>query len=64
MEQLRKHRIAEALNKAAADFVDDIDKVVENNGTNLSGGQKQRIGLARAFIQKNQSSSLMKEPLH
>lgn len=44
--------IAEALNKAAADFVDDIDKVVENNGTNLSGGQKQRIGLARAFIQK------------
>ncbi|MCU7700236.1 ATP-binding cassette domain-containing protein [Enterococcus gallinarum] len=56
--------IAEALNKAAADFVDDIDKVVENNGTNLSGGQKQRIGLARAFIQKNQSSSLMKEPLH
>lgn len=44
--------IAEALNKAAADFVDNIDKVVENNGTNLSGGQKQRIGLARAFIQK------------
>ena len=44
--------IAQALNKAAADFVDDIDKVVENNGTNLSGGQKQRIGLARAFIQK------------
>lgn len=44
--------ITEALNKAAADFVDDIDKVVENNGTNLSGGQKQRIGLARAFIQK------------
>lgn len=44
--------IAKALNKAAADFVDDIDKVVENNGTNLSGGQKQRIGLARAFIQK------------
>ncbi|MBA0947247.1 ATP-binding cassette domain-containing protein [Enterococcus gallinarum] len=44
--------IAEALNKVAADFVDDIDKVVENNGTNLSGGQKQRIGLARAFIQK------------
>lgn len=44
--------IAEALNKAASDFVDDIDKVVENNGTNLSGGQKQRIGLARAFIQK------------
>ena len=44
--------IAEALNKAAADFVNDIDKVVENNGTNLSGGQKQRIGLARAFIQK------------
>lgn len=44
--------IAEALNKDAADFVDDIDKVVENNGTNLSGGQKQRIGLARAFIQK------------
>lgn len=44
--------IAEALNKAAADFVDDIDKVVENNSTNLSGGQKQRIGLARAFIQK------------
>lgn len=47
-----KTEIAEALNKAAADFVDDIDKVVENNGTNLSGGQKQRIGLARAFIQK------------
>ncbi len=44
--------IAEALNKAAADFVDNIDKVVENNGTNLSGGQKQRIGLARSFIQK------------
>lgn len=44
--------IAEALNKAVADFVDDIDKVVKNNGTNLSGGQKQRIGLARAFIQK------------
>ncbi|WP_291293344.1 ABC transporter ATP-binding protein [Enterococcus sp.] len=44
--------ITDALNKAAADFVDDLEKVVENNGTNLSGGQKQRIGLARAFIQK------------
>ena len=53
LAQLRKHRNSRSIEiKAAADFVDDIDKVVENNGTNLSGGQKQRIGLARAFIQK------------
>ncbi|OJG19675.1 hypothetical protein RU97_GL001246 [Enterococcus canis] len=52
--------IIEALNKASIDFIDDIAKLVKNNGSNLSGGQKQRLALARAFI-RNKSVILFDE---
>lgn len=44
--------IAEALNKANADFVKSLDDEVLQDGSNLSGGQRQRLSIARAILKR------------
>lgn len=36
-----------------SEFENQLDSVIQNNGTELSGGEKQRISLARAIVKKN-----------
>lgn len=36
----------------SSDFVDDLDKMIAEGGTNLSGGQKQRLSIARAIARR------------
>ncbi len=42
--------IFDALKAAQADFVDDLDTLVAQGGTNFSGGQRQRLCIARAIV--------------
>jgi len=53
-----EHALMEALNLAAADFVqhleDGLDSLIGDNGVRLSGGERQRIALARALLMKPQ----------
>lgn len=44
--------ITNAITRADATFINDLDETVTEGGENLSGGQRQRIALARSFLEK------------
>ena len=51
------------IHETIQNFDHGYDTKIGERGSRLSGGQRQRIGIARRYIKKAKSLSLMKQPM-